>query len=149
VSEVPSWGEFAGQLTAVLAELVEGGRLIISASQPPGVYVQAAQDDADLVVEAVADRYLPPGSGVGASGGQRLRGLGWDEPEDEYDNWTHQIAWPARTSEYQKAANMMVAALRDVYGVPGPGALAYTAWNDLQTPPEQEFPQLGIARAPR
>lgn len=147
MSDVPSWEEFAGQLRTVLAELVEGGRLIISASQPSGVYVQAAQDEADLVVEAVADRYLPSDSAIGASGSRRLHDLGWDEPEDEYENWAHEIAWPATTSEYQQAATMMVAALRDVYGVPGTDALTYTAWNDLRTPPEQELPQLGIARA--
>jgi hypothetical protein len=126
---------------------VDSGRLIISAIQPPEVYVQAAQDDAELLVEAVADRYLPPGSRIGAAGDERMRGLGW-KPEGDFENWAHTLTWPAATGEYKRAADMMVGALRDVYGVPDPSALTYKAWNDLDTPPEQEWSQLGIAHRP-
>ena len=141
-----SWEDLTRQLAAVLAEFVDSGRLIISAIQPPGVYVQAAQDDAELLVEAVADRYLPVGSRIGADGDERMRGLGW-KPEGDFENWAHTLTWPAASSEYKRAAGMMVGALRDVYGVPDPTALTYKAWNDLDTPPELELSELGITRA--
>jgi hypothetical protein len=143
---VPTWEEFGGQLATVLAEIVDGDQLIISADQPPGVYVQAAQDDAELTIEAVADHHLPPESRAGAAGAERLRALGWNEPEDEFENWADAVDWPAPTADYARAADMMVATLRDVYSVPDPTVLTYRAWNHEHTPSEKQLPRLGIAR---
>jgi hypothetical protein len=145
---VSSWDDFELRVASVLSGIVDGGRLIISATNPAGVYVQAGQEDGDLVIEAVADRYLPPESRVGAVGAAQLRALGWGDSQEEWENWTYHIGWPALTSEYRKGAEMLVGALRDVFGVPDPGFLAYRAWNDRLAAPEQDLPELGIARTP-
>lgn len=141
----PAWGELSEHLATIFADFGDGARLILRATRPTGAYVQAGQEDSDLVIEAVADHNLPAESRIGRDGVARLRAIGWSEPEFELGNWTHHVTWPATTAEYQRTTDMMIRALRDVYGVRDPADLRYAAWNDRRSPAGLELPLLGVA----
>jgi hypothetical protein len=148
MSDTPTWDEFAEGLAAVLAGFEDGQRLVVTWPAHP-FYVQAAQDEGDLVVEAVADVYLPEADRRGTSGAEVLRAAGWTAPDALDENWQHHLTWPARITAYQGAAGMMVAALRDVYGVPEPSDLVYQAWVEAaEGRREPLLPRLGITRGP-
>jgi hypothetical protein len=146
MSDVPAWREFEAGLAAVLAGFEDGERLIVF-WRPRTYYVQAAQDDGELVVEAVSDSFLPEAERRGAPGAEALRAAGWTVPGAPDANWQHRLTWPARIAAYQDTAGMMVAALRDVFGVPEPSELTYRVWIEAPTGlREPLLPRLGITR---
>jgi hypothetical protein len=159
-----TWDELETALLDVLADLPDRARLIVKWRERDRYYVQAAADSGrPMAVEAVADSGLPPELRLGEDGADRLTALGWVPPESERDNWSIAIAWPGRTADYAHGAHLAVASLRDVFGVPGPDDLVYTAWRDGEQPPADRsydlddlepgdddlaFPALGLTRVP-
>jgi len=73
-----------------------------------------------LVVEAVADAGLAPGDRVGAGGAARLADLGFEPPADGSDPH-HLLVLEQR--EADRAAWVVVSALREVFGVLHPAFL--------------------------
>jgi hypothetical protein len=132
----PGWDEFTGRLARTLAELDERTYVVISAVGT-NVFVQYHQAPDALYAEAVADAYLPEHQQLGFEQVDAMKSLGWTPPDigPGMLNWNQQLPWPARTADYRRLAEASVAALRDIYRVPGPDQLVYRAWQEAERPP--------------
>ena len=106
----------------------------ISWSTVPTVYVQFAQTSESLTIRTGGEDVLP-----GSSRSEQLTALGWEPPSTDPSGqrtWHTSLGWPARSGEYAGLAQMCVAVLRDLNGVPSPEELEYRAWREAEEPPE-------------
>lgn len=128
-----TWDEFRDRLAQTLRTLTPRCYLIVSASGEPG-YVQFAAGGDALQAEAAGPRFVT-GPAAHAADDPALTGAGWTAPTAAQPNWSYELPIPALTSEYAALAGRCVVALRDVYGLAGPGVLSYRAWREPETQP--------------
>jgi hypothetical protein len=156
-----AWSVFERALALVLAALAEDQYLIVTvkgarvdedgASGSP-YYVQfAAQGAHGLRTEAVSNNFLAGAERLDATKQRLLRGLGWSAPtsgatsdarRDPDGSPNHFRDWAAPVP-FAEVARVAVATLREVFAVPHPGYLTYTAFADDA---QILLPTLGLAR---
>lgn len=125
---------FGEALASTFSELSERTMVTISWSAVPTVYLQFAQRSESLTVRTGGEDVLPGSAASGA-----LAGLGWEPPSTDplgQRTWHASLGWPARSGQYAGLAQMCVAVLREVNGVPSPAELEYRAWREAEEPPE-------------
>jgi hypothetical protein len=125
------WATFATALADDLPKLADGDTVILEYGEP---YVQFTQAESVL--------YADTRGGDGA----RLSALGWRAPEPAMGtpNWWTEVPWPLSVQDSRQLGDLMLATLRDVYGAPGPDALAYQAFNS-RTGADLDLPALAGA----
>lgn len=130
------WAAFRRRLADHVAALADDDILIVeteSVAADPDVddldgtepYVQfLAYGGGRIHAEVSSNAWLRPGRQLDEASVHALLALGWTAPadEDEDDDGGNFTA-DARTSEADRLAEMAVAALRDVFGVPHPAFL--------------------------
>ncbi|MEU4315700.1 hypothetical protein [Nocardia sp. NPDC024068] len=144
------WPEFAEGLTETLATLPAGALVVVSERVPRSERIRFAQFcwyDKGIQAEIPGGRRL---NMTDADGVRIITAAGWQEPRPPWDgeNWWTRLPWPATTDSYRNLASMVVTALRDAYGIPGPDALEYDAWDENSGNSRLEFPLLGITFHP-
>ncbi|SEG16496.1 SseB protein N-terminal domain-containing protein [Thermomonospora echinospora] len=147
------WTDFAQRLTRELLHLPVDAFVIV---QGPGglPYVQAMRYLNGLHAEAVSSDYLPEPLDSGQE--LRLSELGWQAPDGRVRrNWWCRVMLPAdlaavtpeQAAECGALADRMVAAFRDVYGVPSVAGLTYEANRNGEQAGPVPMPGLGIPAA--
>lgn len=106
-------------------------------------YVQfTVQDDYELHAEAVSNHYLAETFHLDDKRLRALRRLGWGAPDEEAGNFSVDAELPEEAAE---TASLLVATLRDVYGVPAPAFLAVYGFGDDPIWDDEEQP-FGLQR---
>ena len=117
-----AWTGFRGRLADRLAGLDDGGSLIVQLPEEDDLlgatpYCQALLDGGWLRVEAVSNEFLDAHHLLAEAQEQTLVGLGYDEPaEGQSPNFWVDL----EHREVDRAAWLMVRAMREVYGVVHP-----------------------------
>ena len=122
-----SWDELTQTLAARLPRLAEGD--IVRLAHEP--YFTMLQQTPDFLRADAASRHtLPPEDALSAGQEARLRALGW-EPADPPGamNWWIRAQWPLSGTAALRIAEMMVGALRDVYGIDSAELIEEEAFN--------------------
>jgi hypothetical protein len=114
-----SWPEFTRTLGATLPFLDDGDTLIFSYE---GSYAQCQMAEVWLHAEVVSNHHLPPEHQLSAEQEEQLRAMGWLPPDPPGNfNWHVKVPvpfpMPMSDDEAVRLAEMMVSALRDVYGI--------------------------------
>jgi hypothetical protein len=121
------WEQLAGDLTAELPRLRDADTVILRHGER---LVQFQQFPTVLHAEAASNEFLPPDQALTPDAEQKLRRLGWNEPTPPgYCNWWYETPWPLTSTASKAIAQLLLATLREVYGVPGPRQLTYQAFN--------------------
>jgi hypothetical protein len=147
------WTDFAQRLTRELMHLPVDAFVIV---QGPGglPYVQAMRYLNGLHAEAVSSDYLP--EPLDSAQELRLSELGWQAPDGRARrNWWCRVMLPAdvaavtpeQAAECGALADRMVAAFRDVYGMPSVAGLTYEANRNGEDAGPVPMPGLGIPAA--
>jgi hypothetical protein len=142
------WTRFAAVLALELAELEHDHVLILHDRHQSESYVQFIQFGEHsmdfLRAETISDHFLESHRQLSDWQRRRLAELGWVDPGPEAEaNWSLDVPWPGRWSDYRRAAELSVAALRDVHGVRTPADLVLAGWGyDHQLP--APYPRLGL-----
>jgi hypothetical protein len=93
--------------------------LIIETDRERNYYVQfpcpSSDHPSSLYCEAVSDKHLAPEDQLGEAGAERLRSLGWLEPEGSRENWYREFTLQS-DSDFDGIAVILVQTLRQVYG---------------------------------
>jgi hypothetical protein len=71
-----------------------------------------------LCCEAVSDKWLESEHRLGEAGAERLRSLGWSDPEGRHDNWFREFELHDE-EDFERIAATLVQTLRAVYGYAG------------------------------
>ncbi|WP_119727830.1 TY-Chap domain-containing protein [Thermomonospora amylolytica] len=147
------WNEFAQRLTRELMHLPVDAYVVVQGFD--GLpYVQAMRYQSGLHAEAVSSDYLP--EPLSPRQELLLSELGWLTPDGhKRRNWWCRVMLPAepaditreQAAECRALAERMVAAFRDVYGVPSVADLCYEADRDGEHPGPLPMPGLGVPRA--
>jgi hypothetical protein len=110
--------------------LLEEGDIVIL--QSGDHYTQVHRDTDELIAEAVSNNHLPPHHQLSAAQEEQLLALGWARPVPPATyNWRIEQDAPFSTSEGIHVAERIVGALRDVYGIASPDAIAQKTDNIL------------------
>lgn len=122
-----SWEQLTQELAARLPRLADGDTIRL-ADEP---YFSMLQQAPDLLrLETASSHTLPPDRRLTAEQEQRLRALGWEQPEVPGDpNFWIELDWPLSGVRALQAAGMVVGALHEVYGVPRVEAIEEQAFN--------------------
>ena len=142
------WQDLTDRVTESLGCLEDGNCLILQTRDDEPYYVQVRVEGQDAyAMEAVSNRFLHGWRQLDPTAESRLRALAWRPPTDIGEgppNWWCQY----RQAEGQRGvAQLTIATLRKVYGVPRPCALVYRAFS----PNEGEIllPTVGLQRLGR
>ncbi len=117
-----AWREFRQRLADRLAELAEDESLVVELDEETedgaAPYCQALAGPGVLHVEAVSNVYLAAGSELDEEQERALEGIGFRRPEAEDWSEGETSFWlELELREADRAAVMVVRALREVYGV--------------------------------
>jgi len=116
-----AWREFRQRLADHVAGMGEDDSIVVELPQQgTGVapYCQVAGGDAMVRVEAVSNVYLAAGSELDQEQERALEGMGFHRPEAEDWSEGETNFWlDLEPREADRAAVMVVRALREVYGV--------------------------------
>jgi hypothetical protein len=144
------WDRFAAVLTAELADLEPDHVMILSDGVVGDSFVQffqfGEQTAPYLGAETISDQFRDDDRPLTAEQRRQLAGLGWYEPPPDPGNeanWSYHLRWPARWSVYRRLADLAVATLRDVHGIPSPADLVLggSGYDDAGPVP---YPRLGL-----
>lgn len=131
-SSPPTWEEFAAALRKALGRMGDGILFVINRRHQPWQYAQFAQYVDELFAEVSGETVEDPAvwEQPTPEGRRILEASGWKPPSrpDGY-HWHRFVEYPPTSAEYRDIADAVVAALRDVNGVPSPEHLTYRAWN--------------------
>lgn len=127
------WDEFRTGLQATLRALTDRCVLVVAAPGRGG-YVQFAAAAGELTAEAAGPQFTA-GPAAHEADDPVMLAAGWTAPTRSGPNWSAPLRLPALTAEYAMLADRCVTALRDVYRLPGPGALSYRAWREPEPQP--------------
>ncbi|GAA3291656.1 hypothetical protein Dvina_06310 [Dactylosporangium vinaceum] len=131
----PAWDEFAAALRTELSRLGDGMTVVIVWKERSWLSAQFAQGRQSLWAEVSGQR-LGDAEYTRADTPEDRRILGshgWLPPDPAETFWWHRtVAYPPTSAEYREIVAGVVAALRDVNGVPGPEHLGYRAWEALE-----------------
>ncbi len=109
------WERLAQELGDRLVDLEEGDTIILRR----GVYyTQCQMADELLHADAVSNHHLPADSQISSEQEEKLRTLGWLPPDPpSFFNFYVQQEQPFGLKEGVHVAELMLGALREVYGV--------------------------------
>jgi hypothetical protein len=125
------WSEFAKRFARELAGLEPDTILIVRERDESRHYVQAMREPDRLYAEAVSNNFLegpllltPPDEEV-------LSEAGWRPPTADWApaNWWTELPPATGAADFDRLADMMVTALRDVQGVRRPSDLVYESFH--------------------
>ncbi|MGW5569999.1 TY-Chap domain-containing protein [Nocardia thailandica] len=142
-----AWDTFAAGLSAELLELPDTATLIIVEPRPAGRrrYVQFYKDADVLAAQLVSDKYLDEAARADETGTQAIVRAGWQPPDaDSSFLWWADFDAPVALAEYDRAAALSVAGLRDGYGIADPHGLVYDAWIAGSADRRLDLPRLGL-----
>ncbi|MDO4411842.1 YbjN domain-containing protein [Cutibacterium sp.] len=133
-STAQAWGQFTERLAEVVSVIDDDGELTIStlsAHNDPTPFIRFVQDDpglsndtAMILAEASSNSCLPDRSQLTSGQLDGLRALGWQAPGTCVSHKTENY-WVYRSQEdSEQLAELAVATLRDIFGVPHPVFLA-------------------------
>ena len=117
-----AWREFRQRLADHVAGMGEDDSIVVEVPQQQETgaapYCQVAGGDAMVRVEAVSNVYLAAGSELDEEQERALEGIGFQRPEaEELDRGRANFWLDLELREADRAAVMVVRALREVYGV--------------------------------
>lgn len=152
--EDPEWQRFRDALALSLAQLEADQAVIVEARRRSGCYVRFVHygpaglraDTANDLTSgaggaALAEHgWIPPGPEAGEPPAEAAAEP--DEVDTDPRNWHRE--WP-QPVPYEEAADLAVATLRSVLGVPVPALLSYNAFHQCGAP--IILPNLGIVRS--
>ena len=120
------WLTFEAALADALGALEEDEFLIVG-SKHRQHYVQfACHGHHGMWIEAVSNAYIArPDERLSDAQNAHLAALGWDDPGAADRNWSRDVAAPA---PFALVARLACITLFEVYEIPHPGALEYTAF---------------------
>ncbi|MCW2897940.1 MAG: hypothetical protein JWO67_205 [Streptosporangiaceae bacterium] len=143
------WDVFAQALAEELPNLPEGGLVVIAepGEEKYARYTQFMQREDELWGYVVVNSFLDESARASEEAERIISAAGWRAPEPSagHDNWWAALPWPATAEQYLHLTQMVVAGLRDGYGIPDPGVFRYKAWN-RNTGEDLDFPRLGLPR---
>ncbi len=143
-----SWDRFRDGLAKTLATVPELGVAIIRDRAKPWRFVQFIMQgdhlraEAGTAVDRLARQQRTPEELAA------LLAAGWEDTGDPGLNYVRLLDWPATSAGYLLLADLMVSALRDVFRVPSPESLVYTAWSNAAGEGDLDLPHLGLERVP-
>ena len=117
-----AWREFRQRLADHVAGMAEDDSIVVEVTQRheagAAPYCQVAGGDAMVRVEAVSNVYLAPGCELDEAQERALEGLGFRRPvADDWSEGETNFWLDLELREADRAAVMVVRALREVYGV--------------------------------
>lgn len=126
---------------AAISALADGGRLIIECTgDDTGRFVQMTHFGEVLRLESVGNRYLSRANRLTPTHIERLRTLGWNDPDDGGNHWL-EFEPPIPCEE---AARLALRTMMDVHDALGPGHLEVTGspaiLQSLEEPDEPDEP---------
>jgi hypothetical protein len=122
-----SWEQFTQSLAARLPRLSDGDTIILFAKP---FYAQLQQGPDWIQVEAASNNSLPPDRRLSGDQEQRLRDLGWQDPNPPLEaNFHVRDGWPLSGRDATRLSAMIVTALRDVFGIEDAGQVEEKAFN--------------------
>lgn len=125
----PSWQELTQTLGARLPRLDDGDSLILEHGD---FYAQCQMAEDWLHADVVSNHHLPPEHQLSAEQEERLRAMGWLPPDPPGNfNWHVKVPVPMSDDDGARVAEMMVGALRDVFGIDRADLLKGRAFNAL------------------
>jgi hypothetical protein len=151
-----AWRTFEDALAEALGALEEDEYLIIGAKRHQHYVQFAALGRHGMRVEAVSNAFIDdPADRLSDAQHEHLAALGWDGPAENaprpnappgspvQGNFFLDAAAPAPAG---RVARLACTTLHDVYGVPHPGELEYTAFH--RSGADVRFPTLRLQRRP-
>ncbi len=123
-----SWEQLTERI-AVRLPLLENNDVISLKSA--GRYTQLIQREDGLNLEAVSNRFLPPGRRLTTDEEQQLRQKGWEPPNPPLQlNWWRDVKqWPLHSRDSHRIAELLVSTLRDVYRIADPSEIVERSFN--------------------
>ncbi len=110
-----SWQDYMQELAARLLRLDDGDTIILRHGK---YYSQCQMAEDWLHVDAVSNHHLPQDQQLSAEQEEQLLAMGWLPPDPpNYFNWYVEPEAPLSAQDGARLAEMMVRALRDVYGI--------------------------------
>jgi hypothetical protein len=151
-----AWRAFEGALAETLGLLEEDEYLIIGAKRHQHYVQFAGQGRHGMRVEAVSNAFIDdPADRLSDAQHEHIAALGWDGPAETaprrpappgaaaQGNFFLDVAAPAPAAE---VARLACTTLHDVYGIPHPGEMEYTAFH--RSGDGIRFPTLRLQRRP-
>ncbi|MQY08464.1 TY-Chap domain-containing protein [Actinomadura macrotermitis] len=139
------WEAFAQALAEEFADLPHGALVVIS-ERVGNRFAQFAQEDDRLYAEVTAACFMPEEQRTSPEGERAIEEAGWRSREG--DNWWVELPWPGSSQTYRELAGMVTGVLGGVFGIAGPDALHYRAWNERDGNDEFELPRLRLPWQP-
>lgn len=128
------WSEFAQRFARELAALPRDTILIVREGDEIRHYVQAMWEPDRLYAEAVSNNFLEGPLLLKPADEEVLGEAGWRPPAPQLSaNWWTELATTTTAADFDRLADMMVTALRDVQGVRRPDDLVYESFRRLGT----------------
>lgn len=128
------WSEFAQRFARELAALPRDTILIVRERDEIRHYVQAMWEPDRLYAEAVSNNFLEGPLLLQPADEEVLGEAGWRPPAPQVSaNWWTELPTGTTTEDFDRLADMMVTALRDVQGVRRPADLVYESFRRLGT----------------
>jgi SseB protein N-terminal domain len=129
------WSEFAERFARELAGLDRDTILIVRESDESRHYVQAMREPDRLYAEAVSNNFLDGPLLLTPSDEEVLSETGWRPPAPDGSpaNWWTELPPITLPGDFDRLADMMVTALRDVQGVRRPSDLVYESFHRYGT----------------
>lgn len=117
-----AWREFRQRLADHVAAMADGDSIVVEVAaqdvEGTSAYCQVAAGDGDLRIEAVSNVYLAEGCRLDVVQEGALAHLGFHRPEtDDWEEGETNFWLDVDQREADRAAVLLVTALRDVYGV--------------------------------
>lgn len=145
-----AWREFRSDLADRIAEGADCDYLLWEVDVPErhvspcGPYAQVEGIGGGIVAEVSSNRVLDPKFRIRKDGRRRLLEAGWQRPDEEHLNY-----WlPINPAYADKAAVMIVAAFRDVFGVVHPAFLVDGVADPAELQDVEETGDEGTAAGP-
>jgi T3SS (YopN, CesT) and YbjN peptide-binding chaperone 3/SseB protein N-terminal domain len=125
------WSEFAQRFARELAGLDRDTILIVRERDESRHYVQAMREPDRLYAEAVSNNFLAGSLLLTLADEEVLSETGWRPPTTDWSpaNWWTELPPDTGAVDFDRLADMMVTALRDVQGVRRPSDLVYESFH--------------------
>jgi len=125
------WSEFAQRFARELAGLDRDTILIVRERDESRHYVQAMREPDRLYAEAVSNNFLEGPLLLTPADEEVLSEAGWRPPTADWApaNWWTELPPATGAADFDRLADMMVTALRDVQGVRRPSDLVYESFH--------------------
>nr|NLI51242.1 YbjN domain-containing protein [Propionibacterium sp.] len=162
-SNAEAWAAFAARLADVVSVMEDDAALTIGAvatehDGPPPFVAFRALPGGRILAEAATNAQLGRYFQLTADQLAAMEGLGWRPPASDASGGRPAFWAEGTEEEAHRLADLAVAALREVYGIPHPAFLAPDQLAEILTPPapaelpvaapDAGLPALGVAGIP-